>query len=115
MKKLILASAIALAAATGAYAQGGPVGGHPDATSPRTTGAIPQARMEVIRNYWRTERPRAVVLPQGVIVTRGSVLPSTVELGTFPESVGSPYRYVVVGDNMYLVDPADRRVIQVIE
>lgn len=114
MKKLLIASAIALAAATGAYAQHAtPIA--PDATSPQTTGAIPQARMEVIRNYWRTERPRAVVLPQGVMISRGQVVPSTVELGAFPETVGTPYRYIVVGNTMYLVDPADRRVVQVIE
>jgi len=115
MKKLLIASAIALAASTAAYAQGDTSSStaRPDATS--TTGSIPNARMEVIRNYWQTERPRAVVLPQGVVISRGAVVPSTVELHTFPENVGTPYRYVVVGNSMYLVDPSDRRVVQVIE
>lgn len=117
MKKLLFASAIALAASTGAYAQGDqPSPSRPDATSPTTTGSIPNARMEVIRNYWQRERPAAVVLPEGVVISRGAVVPSSVALRTFPEDVGMrEYRYIVVGNTMYLVNPADRRVVQVIE
>lgn len=117
MKKLVIASVIAIAASTAAYAQGAGTGqAHPDATSPSTTGSIPNARMEVIRNYWRTARPTAVVLPSGVVVSRGAVIPSGVELRAFPDDVGmTQYRYIVVGDSMYLVNPGDRRVVQVIE
>jgi hypothetical protein len=117
MKKLLIASAIAIAASTGAYAQTStPNAATPDATSPQTTGSIPNARMEVIRNYWQTERPAAVVLPSGVVISRGAVVPSGVELRTFPQNVGmTEYRYVVVGNTMYLVNPSDRRVVQVVE
>ncbi len=117
MKKIIIASAIAIAASTGAYAQSSaPNMATPDATSPQTTGSIPNARMEVIRNYWQRERPSAVVLPGGAVISRGSVVPSGVELRTFPENVGvAQYRYVVVGNTMYLVNPTDRRVVQIVE
>lgn len=118
MKKLVIASAIAIAVSVGAYAQtpSQPNQATPDATSPQTTGSIPTARMEVVRNYWLNERPAAVTLPSGVVISRGSVVPSGVELKAFPSSVGvTEYRYVVVGNSMYLVDPADRRVVQVIE
>jgi hypothetical protein len=117
MKKLIIASALAIAASTGAYAQSSaPNLSTPDATSPQTTGSIPNARMEVIRNYWQRERPAAVVLPGGVVISRGAVVPSGVELRTFPDDVGvAQYRYIVVGNTMYLVSPSDRRVVQVVE
>jgi hypothetical protein len=117
MKKLIIASAIAIAASTAAYAQGPtPNQSTPDATSPQSTGSVPNARMEVIRNYWLNERPAAVTLPSGVVISRGAVVPSGVELKTFPQAVGvSEHRYVVVGNQMYLVNPGDRRVVQVIQ
>lgn len=117
MKKLIIASVLAVAASTGAYAQSStPNAATPDATSPQSTGSIPNARMEVIRNFWISEKPAAVVLPSGVVISRGAVVPSGVELRAFPDTVGaSQYRYVVVGNTMYLVNPTDRRVVQVVE
>ena len=105
MKKLIMASAIALAASTAAYAQtgGSAPGGRPDANAPRNTGNINapnQEQQRMIRSYWQSQRPAAVVLPNGMTVDRGTVLPGTVELRSFPANVGmTEYRYVVVGDN----------------
>jgi hypothetical protein len=121
MKKLIVASAIALAAATASYAQtgGSAPGGLPDANAPRNTGSIQAPTMDqqrVIRTYWQRERPAAVVLPEGVTISRGDVVPSSVELHAFPSDVGmTQYRYIVIGSNMYLVSPSDRRVVHVIE
>ncbi len=77
---------------------------------------MPVEQQRAVRTYWQAERPRATVLPNGVVVSRGEVLPQTVELHSFPAEVGvTQYRYVVVGDNMYLVNPSDRRIVEVIE
>lgn len=121
MKKLLMASAIALAASTAAYAQtgGSAPGGRPDANAPRNTGNINAVNMEqqrMIKNYWQSQRPAATVLPNGMVVSRGTVLPQNVELRSFPADVGmTEYRYIVVGENLYLVSPSDRRVVQVIQ
>jgi hypothetical protein len=121
MKKLIMASAIALAASTAGYAQtgGSAPGGRPDANAPRNTGNINapnQEQQRMIRSYWQSQRPAATTLPSGVTVSRGAVLPGTVELRSFPADVGmTEYRYVVVGDSLYLVNPSDRRVVHVIQ
>lgn len=116
-----MASAIALAASTAAYAQtgGSAPGGLPDSNAPRNTGNINAPNMEqqrMIRSYWQSQRPAAVTLPNGMTVTRGAVLPQAVELRAFPADVGmTEYRYVVVGENMYLVNPADRRVVHIMQ
>ncbi|MGQ3356018.1 MAG: DUF1236 domain-containing protein [Phreatobacter sp.] len=121
MKKLIMATAIVLAASTAAYAQtgGSAPGGRPDANAPRNTGNINapnQEQQRMIRSYWQSQRPAATTLPSGVTVSRGTVLPSTVELRSFPADVGmTEYRYVVVGENLYLVNPSDRTVVHVIQ
>jgi hypothetical protein len=121
MKKILMASAIALAASTAAYAQtgGSAPGGRPDANAPRNTGNINAVNMEqqrMIRTYWQTKRPSATVLPNGMVVTPGTALPQNIELQTFPADVGmTEYRYIVVGQNLYLVNPSDRKVVQVIQ
>ncbi|WP_439575477.1 DUF1236 domain-containing protein [Phreatobacter sp.] len=117
MKKTIIASAFIVALSGGAWAQGpaDTTGSRPNPSAAQTTGSIPNARMEVIRNFWTTERPRAVVLPDGMTMSRGAMVPPAVELNTFPQTVDAPYRYVVVGNQMYLVDPADRRVVYIMQ
>ena len=48
----------------------------------------------------------------------GATLPAEVELRTVPSPWGprlAKYRYVYSGDHVYLVEPSDRRVIQIIE
>jgi hypothetical protein len=51
-------------------------------------------------------------------VTVGATLPADVELAPVPPTWGpsfSSYRYVYTGDDVVLVDPTTRRVIQVID
>ncbi|MBX9990753.1 DUF1236 domain-containing protein [Phreatobacter oligotrophus] len=117
MKTILMASAIALAASTSAFAQAGESSTRvPDPTSVTGSVGVSVEQQRAVRTYWQAERPRATVLPNGVVVSRGAVLPEAVELRTFPAEVGiTQYRYVVVGDNLYLVNPSDRRIVQVIE
>lgn len=121
MKKILMASFIAFAASTAAYAQTGGTapGGTPDANAPRNTGSINAVNVDqqrMIRTYWQTQRPVVTVLPSDMVISTGTVLPPAVELRTFPADVGmTEYRYIVVGENLYLVNPSDRRVVQVIQ
>ena len=51
-------------------------------------------------------------------VTVGTVLPDDVDLVAVPETWGpgiARYRYIYTGDNVVLVDPATRRVVQIVE
>jgi Protein of unknown function (DUF1236) len=53
-----------------------------------------------------------------IIEPVGATLPADVELRTVPGTWGprlTKYRYVYSGDHVYLVEPSDRRVIQIIE
>jgi hypothetical protein len=51
-------------------------------------------------------------------VTVGATLPADVQLAPVPETWGPAfrsYRYVYTGDDVVLVDPSSRRVVEVIE
>jgi hypothetical protein len=51
-------------------------------------------------------------------VTVGSTLPADVELAPVPQAWGPTfrsYRYVYTGDDVVLVDPSSRRVVEVID
>jgi hypothetical protein len=51
-------------------------------------------------------------------VTVGATLPADVELAPVPETWGPSfrsYRYIYTGDDVVLVDPSSRRVIDVID
>jgi hypothetical protein len=66
----------------------------------------------VIREYVH-KHPLASVNLLGMELNVGSALPDTVEL----RAIDVPdihYKYVVVGDHTVLVDPATRRIVQVI-
>jgi hypothetical protein len=70
----------------------------------------------VIRNYVVKERVAPVTVKERISV--GGTLPADVELQTVPSTWGprfTKYRYVYSNDRVYLVEPSDRRVIQVIE
>ena len=69
-----------------------------------------------IRDYVVKERVRAHKLPSRVTV--GATLPADVELAPVPETWGPTfrsYRYVYTGDDVVLVDPSSRRVVEVID
>jgi len=64
----------------------------------------------IIKEYVH-RKPLASVNVLGLELGIGSTLPDTVELHEIPDV---QYRYVVVNDHTVLVDPATRRVIEVI-
>jgi hypothetical protein len=75
----------------------------------------PEQRM-IIKQYVVQERVSPIILQERVAV--GSVLPSDVELRSVPTAWGpavSPYRYVYSNDNVLLVEPGTRRIIQIID
>jgi hypothetical protein len=69
-----------------------------------------------IKEYVVKERISPVTVRERVSV--GGTLPADVELRSVPETWGpsvSRYRYIYSDDRVMLVDPADRRVIQIID
>jgi hypothetical protein len=69
-----------------------------------------------IKEYIARENVRPYRLQSRVAV--GAVLPAEVELAPVPETWGPTfrsYRYVYTGDDIVLVDPSSRRVVQVID
>jgi Protein of unknown function (DUF1236) len=88
-------------------------------TAPGTTGAItfaPEQRT-VIRQ--RLTKAKPVQLKERVIV--GMTVPSEVELVEVPEAVVTEvptvrtYRYFRYNDDVVLVDPSTRRVVQILD
>ena len=62
-----------------------------------------------------TTKPKAVTVPSSVTISKGTVLPETVEIQSFPSDVGvTEYRYAVVGNQTVLVEPS-RRIIEGID
>ena len=83
-----------------------------------TTGTVtiqPEVRTRV-REYVTTSKPKAVTAPSGFTVRRGVALPETIEVQTFPSTVGvTNYRYAVIGDQTVLVDPSSRQIVEILE
>ena len=98
MRKLLLATAVALAPGVG-LAQGVTVGvgvaGPPD---------------EVV-TYVQREQVPSVTVQEDVIV--GRALPPAVELRSVPSS--TEYRYAVVNNKRVIVEPSTRKIIRIIE
>ncbi len=88
------------------------------ATTGATTGTVviqPEVRTRV-REYVTTSRPATVTAPSGFTVRRGVALPQTVELQSFPATVGvTQYRYVVIGGQTVLVDPGSREIVEILD
>jgi len=87
-----------------------------------TTQAFAQAVMiapeqrTVIRDYVVKEKIRPYRMQSRVTV--GATLPAEVELAPVPETWGPTfrsYRYVYTGDDVVLVDPSSRRVVEIID
>jgi len=83
---------------------------------PAETVIIEPEQRTVIRDYVVKERVAPVTVKERLSV--GATLPADLELQTVPGTWGprlTKYRYVYSGDHVYLVEPSDRRVIQIIE
>jgi len=87
-----------------------------------TTQAFAQAvviapeQRTVIRDYVVKEKIRPYRMQSRVTV--GATLPAEVELAPVPETWGPTfrsYRYVYTGDDVVLVDPSSRRVVEIID
>ncbi len=117
MKHVLIAAVASLGLASAAMAQTSTTVTTTTGGATATTGAVtiqPEVRTKV-REYVTTNRSASVAVPSGFTVSTGAVLPESVELQTFPATVGvTQYRYAVVGDQTVLVDPGTRRIVEVI-
>jgi hypothetical protein len=106
MKKLALAVLLAGFAGT-ALAQ--------TQTTTTTTTTIEPAWRTEMKEYVVKERRDPVPPPPGFAVSVGVPLPPPVALYSFPPAAPyAKYRYTVVGDDTVIVDPTDRRVVEVL-
>ena len=81
----------------------------------QTVVVSPEQRT-TIREYVTTQKIRPHRLQSRVTV--GATLPADVELVPVPQAWGptfGAYRYVYTGDDVVLVDPSSRRVVEIIE
>lgn len=105
--KLSAASALIAASAGFAAAQ---------TITTTTVEMTPEQRTTVYRSITRERIPAPP--PADFRVSVGADVPSAVELYEVPASVEvvpvQRYRYTVVGDDVVLVDPSTRRVVQII-
>lgn len=100
-----------MACFAGAQAFGQTVG-----VGPVDTIVVEPQQRTVIREYVVKERVPAVRFEERVAV--GTRVPADVELRTAPSAWGprfSKYHYVYSNDHIYLVEPSNRTVIQVID
>jgi hypothetical protein len=105
MKRAIFAGVTALALLTAGQALAEGV----------TLQIAPEQRTR-IKEYVVKEKVKPVVVKERVSV--GGTLPADVELRAVPDTWGPtfrPYRYVYSDNNVYLVNPSDRRVVEVID
>lgn len=111
MKRVLIAAAAGAAILAGSPALAQTVG-----VAPADAVVIAPEQRMIIKQYVVQERVNPVILQERVAV--GSVLPTDVELRSVPTAWGpavSPYRYVYTNDNVLLVEPSSRRIIQVID
>jgi len=108
-RALVVASVLAAFAGTQALAQTVGIG-------PADTVIIEPEQRTTIKEYVVKERVAPVRVKERISV--GAALPADVELRTVPSAWGprlSKYRYVYSDDHIYLVEPSNRTVVQVIE
>jgi hypothetical protein len=101
MRRIVLAAAVTVLAASPLMAQ---------------TVVIAPEQRAVIKEYVVKEKVRPYKLQSRVTV--GATLPADVDLAPVPETWGPAvrsYRYVYTGDDIVLVDPSSRRVVEVID
>ena len=105
MKRYAIAAATALSVALGAQA-----------VAQNVAVEIAPDQRTIMREYVVKEKVRPVTVKEKVAV--GVTLPTDVELLSVPSTWGpsvSKYRYVYSDNRVVLVEPSDRRVVQIIE
>jgi hypothetical protein len=108
-RALIAVSGIAMLMSVQALAQTVGVG-------PAETVVIEPEQRTLIKEYVVKEKVAPVRVQERIAV--GARLPADVELRSVPSTWGpkfSKYRYVYSDDRVYLVEPSNRTVIQVID
>jgi hypothetical protein len=110
MKRALMAASIVVAL-TGAQAFAQTVG-----VGPSETVVIEPEQRTLIRDYVVKERVKPVTVKERISV--GATLPADVELMPAPAAWGpklTKYRYVYSDNHVYLVEPSNRTVVQVVE
>ena len=108
-RALMAASVISMLAGVPAFAQTVGVG-------PSETVIVEPEQRTLIREYVVKEKVPAVRTTERISV--GQPLPLDVELRPVPPAWGprfTKYRYVYSGEHVYLVEPSNRTVVQVID
>jgi hypothetical protein len=114
MKRTLITAAAMLALTAPAFAQSTTV----TTTAPAAGASVtisPEQRTK-IRQYVVEKKVKPVTVKERVAV--GATLPADVELVAVPSDWGpqvSRYRYVYSDNRVMLVEPASRRVVQVID
>jgi Protein of unknown function (DUF1236) len=109
--KRVLTAASALVLLAGAQAFAQTVG-----VAPTETIVVEPTQRTVIKEYVVKEKVAPVQMKEKITV--GARLPADIELRAAPTTWGpklSKYHYVYSGDHVYLVEPSNRTVVQVIE
>ena len=103
------------AGAVGGAIVGGPVGAAVGAVGGAIVGGLAGSTQKEFHTYVVEQRHPAYTWDGKVVV--GGTLPETgVTYYTVPEKYGvKTYRYTVVNDRVVLVDPATRRIVQIVE
>jgi Protein of unknown function (DUF1236) len=110
MKRTLMAAGL-MACLAGSQAFGQTVG-----LGPADTIVVAPEQRTVIKEYVVKERIAPLQVQERIVV--GTRLPADVELRTVPSNWGpnfSKYRYVYSDDRVFLVEPSNRTVIQVID
>ena len=108
-RALMTASVVALMTGTQALAQTVGVG-------PAETVVVEPEQRTLIKEYVVKEKVNPVIVKERIAV--GARLPADVELRPAPSAWGpklSKYRYVYSDNHIYLVEPSNRTVVQVID
>lgn len=112
MKRIVLAGVAVVALSLPALAQSTTV----TTESPGATVTIAPEQRTKIKQYVVQQKVKPTTVEKRITV--GATLPADVELHSVPADWGpglSNYRYVYSGDDVVLVEPSSRRVIQVID
>jgi hypothetical protein len=114
MKHTLLAALTAVVLASPAMAQSTTV--TTTSPGPGATVTVAPEHRTVIKRYVTEKKVRPVTVKERVTV--GATLPADVQLEAVPSDWGpevSRYRYVYTNDNVVLVEPSSRRVMQIID
>jgi len=109
MKKVLLAALLASFSGVALAQMSG------STTSTTTTTTFQPAWRSEIKEYVVKEKKAHIAPPAGYTAAVGAPVPPAVELYSFPPTAPyAKYRYSVIGDQTVVVDPTDRKVVEVI-